>query len=112
MPAPSWRDRRARWSHVLVHATSRRLRDDRVRVEFASSVLDDGGAGELAALVRAEQGCCPTLQMTLTVGAAIVVEAQVPDHDALDVADRLFGPLITDHASESAATRADVESRA
>ncbi|RZT85617.1 DNA-binding transcriptional MerR regulator [Pseudonocardia sediminis] len=92
LPGPSWHDRWARWSLVLVHATSRRLSGEWVRVEFDPAVLDDGGAGELAALVRAERRCCPALQMSLTIGAVVAVEARVPDQAALEVAVSLFDP--------------------
>ena len=93
LPAPSWQGRWTRWSRVLEHAETREHRGDRVRVEFDPAVLDDGGASELIALVRAEQDCCPTLAMSLTIGASVLVEALVPDDDAAQVAASLFGPL-------------------
>lgn len=104
LPAPSWRGRWARWSRVLEHATVREHQGDRVRVEFDPAVLDDGGAGELTELVRAEQDCCPSLAMSLTIGVSVVLEALTPDNDADQVAESLFGPLTAAQEPTTAAT--------
>ncbi|MFN2497370.1 MAG: MerR family transcriptional regulator [Pseudonocardiaceae bacterium] len=109
LPGPSWRGRRARWARLLVHATSRRHLGDRVRVELDSAVLEGDGAGELVALVRAEQDCCPSLSLTLTVGPAVIVEAFPRDGDAAEVADALFGPVETPGEGSSAAGAAETE---
>jgi len=108
LPAPSWRGRWARWSRLLVHATSRERLVDRVRVGFAPAVLENGGAGELAALVRAEQDCCPSLAMSVTIGPGVVVEVRVPDDEAAEVATSLFGPVPVSQGPATAATVATV----
>ena len=94
-PTQAARDRQARWQKLMTYARSRRRTAlGGVRIEFDPSVLDVGDGHELIDVVRAEQRRCPTLAMTVTVGAEVVVETAAPDDAATKVVvEALLGPL-------------------